>query len=273
MTETQNLTIDLPDLPEVGEPSKIPVIRFNPPPPTPADTMLRVIEAVAMNPQADVAKLDHLLAVRERWEASEQRKAFVAAMAAFKAEPLVIEKNKRVKYGAGDAGGKVDFYHATLGNVVEVIGPALGKHGLAHRWEVQQDPKGMISVTCVLMHCAGHEERVTLVGLPDASGKKNAIQQTGSTITYLQRYTLMAATGMASQDQDDDGAGGAEPVAPTLDSARSIEIKKAIEATTVMSELREFWITLTAEEQAAMTPVKEAQRKKLMMPQRKSEAS
>ena len=29
-----------------------------------------------------------------------------------------------------------------------------------------------------------------------------------STVTYLQRYTLLAATGMAVQDQDDDGAGG-----------------------------------------------------------------
>jgi hypothetical protein len=45
----------------------------------------------------------------------------------------------------------------------------------------------------------------------DTSGSKNAIQSIASTITYLQRYTLFAATGLAADDQDDDGkAAGAK---------------------------------------------------------------
>ncbi|MNL48938.1 ERF superfamily protein [compost metagenome] len=43
--------------------------------------------------------------------------------------------------------------------------------------------------------------------MPDNSGKKNAIQQVASTITYLQRYTLLAATGVATKGQDDDARG------------------------------------------------------------------
>jgi hypothetical protein len=46
-----------------------------------------------------------------------------------------------------------------------------------------------------------------LSGEPDASGQKNKIQQVGSTVTYLQRYTLLALTGLATHDQDDDGRG------------------------------------------------------------------
>lgn len=43
---------------------------------------------------------------------------------------------------------------------------------------------------------------------PDNSGSKNAIQAVGSTVTYLQRYTLLAATGLAAAGQDDDGDEG-----------------------------------------------------------------
>jgi hypothetical protein len=48
----------------------------------------------------------------------------------------------------------------------------------------------------------------------DVSGKKNAIQSVASSITYLSRYTLLAATGLAAVDMpDDDGAGYDQPEA------------------------------------------------------------
>ena len=52
----------------------------------------------------------------------------------------------------------------------------------------------------------GHSESVTLSAPPDDSGKKNNIQQIASTVTYLERYTLLAATGTAVKEQDDDGS-------------------------------------------------------------------
>jgi len=51
----------------------------------------------------------------------------------------------------------------------------------------------------------GHSESVTLQSATDDSGKKNNIQALGSAITYLQRYTLLSITGLATEDQDDDG--------------------------------------------------------------------
>ena len=89
----------------------------------------------------------------------------------------------------------------------EVIGKALSKHDLSHRWDVEQNG-AEIRVTCVLTHVRGHRESVPMVATADASGSKNPIQAIGSTITYLQRYTLLAATGMAVKDQDDDGQVG-----------------------------------------------------------------
>ena len=61
-----------------------------------------------------------------------------------------------------------------------------------------------VSVTCIIAHRDGHSEENTLSAGRDDSGKKNSIQSIGSTITYLQRYTLKSALGLAAS-ADDDG--------------------------------------------------------------------
>lgn len=173
---------------------------------TPAD-LLRI----AVENNADLDRMERLMALQERWEANEARKAFVAAMAAFKAEPMTIFKKKSVGYTA-KSGEFVGYKHAELSDITEVVCPAMSKHGLSHRWDVKQEGK-KITVDCIITHNLGHSERVTMEGEPDSSGKKNAIQQVASTIQYLQRYTLLAATGMSTKGTDDDGngAGGEDP--------------------------------------------------------------
>lgn len=169
-----------------------------------AGALMQIIQRAATDKTFDVAKLEKLLEVRERWEAAEARKAFVAALNAFKASPPTVSKNKQVRFTTDR--GTTEYRHATLDNVCEAIGEALSKHGLSHRWEVTQD-KDAIRVACVLTHVLGHSERVSLEAMPDKSGSKNGIQAVGSTVTYLQRYTLLSVTGMATTDQDDDGQG------------------------------------------------------------------
>ena len=53
----------------------------------------------------------------------------------------------------------------------------------------------------------GHSESTTLQSPPDASGGKNSIQAIGSAVTYLSRYTLLAITGLATGENEDDGQG------------------------------------------------------------------
>jgi len=170
---------------------------------TPMDLLDR-----AMQRGMDAEALGKLLELQQRWEADQARKAFVKAMAAFKAEPLKIRKGKHVRFQTQK--GVTEYDHATLAQVVDAVVGALSKHGFSHRWETTQQDK-LISVTCVITHEMGHSERVTLSAAPDESGGKNSIQAVGSTVTYLQRYTLMAATGLAAHDMDDDGR-SAEPV-------------------------------------------------------------
>lgn len=170
--------------------------------------LMRLIERAATDASFDVGKLEKLLEVKERWEATEARKAFVAAKAAFKAEAPVIDKNKRVGFESKRASAAdTEYYHATLDHIEELISPVLSKHGLSYSWETQQGEGGRITVTCVLTHVLGHSERVSLHASPDQSGNKNNIQAIGSTVTYLSRYTLLAITGLSTGDDDDDGQG------------------------------------------------------------------
>ena len=165
--------------------------------PTPLDMLNR-----AMDKGLDPEQLDKFIDLHHKWEANEARKAFVLAMSKFRAEPILIKKSKRVNYTTSK--GTTDYMHATLDQVVAAALPHMSANGLAHRWETNQEGD-QISVTCVITHEQGHSERTLLTASPDQSGGKNSIQAIGSTVSYLERYTFMAATGLAASDMDNDG--------------------------------------------------------------------
>ncbi len=150
----------------------------------------------------DVAKLTELLVLQERWDATEAKKEYVQAMSAFKANPPKIIKDRTVNYSTSK--GTTNYKHATLHNVTSCLNKALSEHGLTASWVTSQE-NGNVKVTCVIVHTMGHSESTSLSAPPDATGSKNAIQAIGSTVTYLQRYTLLALTGLATADQDNDG--------------------------------------------------------------------
>lgn len=155
---------------------------------------------------AGIETLRELLTLRREWEADEARKAFDAAISAAKARIPTITKNKRVAFESRRAGSAAtDYRHETLDEIARVVTPILAEHGLSYRFRATSEPNQPISVTCIISHRGGHFEETTLLAGRDDSGNKNAIQQIGSTITYLQRYTLKAALGL-SASEDDDGA-------------------------------------------------------------------
>lgn len=172
--------------------------------PVPPITPMQMLQ-IAVERGADLDQLNRLMDLQERFEANEARKAYVAALAEFKKEPPTVRKNKSASFG-GRGGTAYDY--ATLSQVTDAIAPALSKCGLSHRWATDQAEDGKIAVTCTLTHEQGHSEAVTLSAGADTSGSKNSIQAIGSTVTYLQRYTLLAITGLATDDMDDDGDDG-----------------------------------------------------------------
>jgi len=161
--------------------------------------------AIALDKGADASaleKLEKVLELQERYEANEARKAYHNAMAKFKANPPDIEKDRHVKYTTQK--GTTEYNHASLANVTEKINKALSEHGLSASWATQQT-NGSVSVECKITHELGHSESTILTAEPDTSGNKNPIQAIGSTVAYLERYTLLALTGLATKDMDDDG--------------------------------------------------------------------
>jgi ERF superfamily len=171
-----------------------------------AAVLLQVISRAAADKDIDLDRVERLLLMHEKITAKQAEKAFIEAMAKFKETAPRIMKAKLVSFPTQD-GGTTSYRHATLGAVCQAAVAGLGAVGISHRWDLST-ADGKITVTCVLTHTGGHSTKTVLAGAADASGKKNAIQQVASTITYLERYTLLAATGLATEDQDDDGVGG-----------------------------------------------------------------
>ena len=163
-----------------------------------------LVSAVLNGQDIDPDKLEKLLAVQEKYEANQAKKAYTQAMSTFRLEAPSIKKNAYVEYGT------TSYSHSTLGYSLVAINPILGKHGLNPSWHHQQLDNGVIKVTCRLTHAMGHYEETSLQAMPDGSGGKNAIQAIGSTTSYLERYTLFGICGLASCDQDDDGAASGE---------------------------------------------------------------
>jgi hypothetical protein len=178
----------------------------------------------ALSKGADMATLEKFMDLQERHERNQARKAFDAAISAAKAEIPVITKNRVVDFTSTK--GRTHYAHEDLAGIARVVDPILSRHGLSYRFRTSSEINQPVSVTCIVSHRDGHSEENTLCAGRDGSGNKNDIQQIGSTITYLQRYTLKAALGLAAAaDDDGQAAGGREPEALTDDQIAALRSK------------------------------------------------
>lgn len=180
-------------------------------PVTPMDMLNRAVQS-----GAGLDMVEKLMNLQDRWEQSNARKAFDAAIAGAKAKIPAIERN---------ATGHNDKRYADFSAIARVVDPVLSEFGLSYRFRTTQTDR--IAVTCILSHKDGHSEETTLAGPADTSGNKNAIQAIGSTLTYLQRYSLVQMLGLAAA-RDDDGKAGAG--FPTITQEQADNLRDLIEA-------------------------------------------
>jgi len=181
----------------------------------------------ALSRGADMATLEKFMDLQERHERNQARKAFDAAIALAKAEVPVIRKNRVVDF-TGKTGVRTNYVFEDLAEIARSVDPILSKHGLSYRFRTSSPPNEPVTVTCILSHRDGHAEENTLTAGRDDSGNKNSIQAIGSTITFLQRYTLKAALGLAAA-ADDDGRSSEPEKGLTEDQAADLR-SKIIEA-------------------------------------------
>jgi len=173
---------------------------------TPASLLVLAVEQ-----NADLDKLERLMDLEERWEKAEAKKAFVVATSSFRSQCPIIDRTRKGHNGK----------YAGLAETLEQIKGLMGDCGLSHSWKIDQHENGLISVQCSLTHIGGHTECTSMSAAPDDTGSKNSIQALGSTVSYLERYTLFALLGMASKDMDQDG--GAPQKYITAEQVANIE--------------------------------------------------
>lgn len=182
--------------------------------------LMDMIQRAARDPSISIERVEQMYSFYERVQAAQARRAFDAAMSAAKAEIPVILKNRHVSYGEDKK--KTEYDHEDLAGIASVVDPILSRHGLSYRYRVSSNLNEPVKVTCVVSHADGYFEETTLSAGRDDSGGKNAIQSIGSTLTYLQRYSLKAALGIAAA-KDDDG----ENAGKTIDEVAQISAEQA----------------------------------------------
>ncbi|MCJ8518973.1 hypothetical protein ABID21_001877 [Pseudorhizobium tarimense] len=220
--------------------------------PAPASAPMTPMEMLdrAVSQGASVETLSKLMDLQERWESNQARRAFAAAMSAVKSELPRIVKTRKVDFTTSK--GRTNYQYEDLAGIMDQVGPVLSRHGLSVRYRTTAEPNQPIAVTCIIEHSDGHHEENTLMAGRDDSGNKNSIQQIGSTVTYLQRYTLKAALGLAAA-ADDDGAKADENSGVITEAEREIVLGLIDETE---SDIEKFCAALQIESIAAMPAAK-----------------
>lgn len=118
-----------------------------------------------------------------------------AALAKFQGEVTNPAKSREVKVSG--QGGSYSFKYAELSEILDCCRPILAKHGLSVTHLITMGATNLI-VKAKLLHSSGEwlESELSVV-------KPDKIQQVGSAITYMRRYSLSALIGIADMDDDD----------------------------------------------------------------------
>lgn len=130
--------------------------------------------------------------------------------------------------------------YADLGACLEAVDDALLANGIAMYQETFEDTTG-VTVETVFLHESGEMIRSGKLHVP---ASKQDPQGYGSALTYARRYSLMAACGIAPEDDDGNAASkapAARQQAPVPKQEKRVDVKAlvaAMEACTTMEELQ-----------------------------------
>jgi hypothetical protein len=191
-------------------------------------TVLAFIERVALDPCADVEKLERMIAMYERFKAKEAELAFNAAKGRIlkKLAGIKIVKNRSVlpesdngkQRGAAEA-----FKYAPLEEIDKHLRPLLAEEEMDLCYSDEPCDGGGILVRGRLKHLPGGRYEDSFMPAPlDTTGGKSNVQAVGSTNSFLRRYVACNIFNIVVVGDDDDGTGG------TIDEAQTKTILELI---------------------------------------------
>ena len=127
--------------------------------------------------------------------------------------------------------------YADLAACVEAVIDALNDNGIGLIQKTHQDERG-VTVETMFVHESGESMSGGTLHVPAA---KQDPQGYGSALSYCRRYSLMAACGIAPEDDDGNAATKAPAARQQAPAPKPVDIKplvSAMEAATSMEELQ-----------------------------------
>jgi hypothetical protein len=162
-----------------------------------------ISQAISLNANIDV--MEKVFQLHQQIQADEAKKVFFAAMSNAQAIMQVVQKSNTAAFNTKN-GGRMSYKFASLDDVTKVVRSILPDSGLSYRYQVKQESSS-VTIKCIVSHAGGHSEECLMSMPVDTSGQKNPLQAIASTVSYLKRYTLCASFGIATGEDEDDGAG------------------------------------------------------------------
>ena len=183
----------------------------------PSDSLsavLALIERIALDPRADVEKLERMMAMYERLKAKEAELAYNTAKGRIlkKLARIKIVKNKSVlgtEKGNPRRSTHEAFKYAPLEEIDKHLRPLLANANMDLSYSDEPQEGGGILIRGRLKHLpGGHYEDSFMPSPLDTSGGKSDVQAVGSTNSFLRRYVACNIFNIVVVGDDDDGIGG-----------------------------------------------------------------
>jgi len=216
-------------------------------------TVLALIERVALDPHADVEKLDHMMAMYERLKAKEAELAYNAAKGRIlkKLTGIKIVKNRPVLSDIDNGGSQRStveaFKYAPLEEIDKHLRPLLAEEEMDLSYSDEAYDGGAILIRGRLKHLpGGHYEDSFMPAPPDTTGGKSNVQAVGSTNSFLRRYIACNIFNIVVVGDDDDGVGGA------IDEAQTKTIVELIKKAKVGPKFLKYMRAQSVEEAGSL---------------------
>ena len=171
------------------------VDRLLPAPPShTSSTVLALIEKIALDPCADLEKLEHMMTLYERLKGKEAELAYNAAKGRIlkKLAEIKIVKNRpalqEIENGKPQKRTQEAFKYAPLEEIDRHLRPLLAEENMDLSYSDEPQPGGEILIRGRLKHLpGGHFEDSFMSAPPDTTGGKSSVQAVGSTNSFLRR--------------------------------------------------------------------------------------
>jgi hypothetical protein len=221
------------------------------PPSDSPSTVFGLIERVALDPRADVEKLERVMAMYERLKKKEAEHAYNSAKGRIlrKLARIKIVKNRSALYeiGKGKPSRGASFKYAPLEEIDKHLRPLLVAEEMDLSYSDEPREDGGILIRGRLKHLpSGHFEDSFMPAPLDTTGGKSDVQAVGSTNSFLRRYIACNIFNIVVVGDDDDGAGG------TIDEAQTKTIVGLIKKAKVGPKFLKYMKARSVEEAGSL---------------------